>query len=249
MTSISQPAISPQVPSNASSTVAPTHSPSASSAGRTPSQAAGTASAKSSYASATKNPSSYPPAPSGSTTPAAGSAQQNKNDTSSPVNGKVAIPPAVPAVGGPNIINGNTPATSASGKGDHMRKPSVTISAAGAPQNIPNGVSIAGKSSAGSQITFGQMYNADGSPRSMNAIPHQPDQSGSSLGVNNPANPRVTSPANSPSPIPQPSASGGKPPSHGHNGSVNFGSFNPSGANVSWTALSSIALYTDKSCR
>ena len=128
-----------------------------------------------------------------------------------------------------------------------MRKPSVTISATGAPPNIPNGVSIAGKSSAGSQIKFGQIYNADGSPRAMNATPHQPDQSGSSLGVDNSANPRITSPANSPSPIPQPSASGGKPPSHGHSGSVNFGSFNPSGANVSCSESSTLVLYTDRS--
>ena len=237
MTSISQSTISPQVPSNPSSTVAPALSPSASSAGRAPSQAAGTASAKTSYASATRNPSSHPPTSSGSTTPAVGSAPQTKNDTSSPVNAKVAIPPAVPAVGGPGIVNGNTPIGSTSGKGDHMRKPSVTISAAGAPPNIPNGASIASKSSAGSQITFGQMYNPDGSPRSTNATPHQPDQSSTSLGVHNSANPRVTSPANSPSPIPQPSASGGKPPSHGHNGSVNFGSFDRPGANVSWAGL------------
>ena len=227
MTSISQPAIPSQVPSNPSSSVA---SPS-SSAGRAPPapQAAGQAS-RTSYASATKTIPSQSPASASSTDPAVGSAQLNKNDRSSPVNAKVAIPPAVPAVGGPNI-NGNTPNTA---KGDHLRNPSVTISAAGPPQNTPNGASVPTKSLTGSQITFGQMYNADGSPRSTNATPHQPDQSGNSLGIHNSANPRITSPANSPSPIPQPSASGGRPPSHGHNGSaINFGAFNGPGANVS----------------
>ena len=228
MTSISQPAIPTQISSNQASsqqTTAPApSSSSATSHGRTVSQAAGSAAAKSSYASATKKPFSPPPGPSTSST------QHGTSDTNSSVNGKVAIPPAVPAVGTPTIVNGNTPTSSSGGSGDLGQKPSVTISASGPQQYAQNGASVGAKSSSG--IQFGS-YNRDGSPRVMNASLQQPNHSSASLGVHNLSNPRITSPANSPSPIPQPPASGGKPPSHGQNLSVNFGNSGANDPNVS----------------
>lgn len=204
MTSISQPAVPSQISSNASQQPsAPTHSPSPSSVGRVPSQPAG----RSNYTGSARKPFSPPPGQYGSD-PA--------------VNGKVAVP-AVPAV-----VNGN-PGTS--GQGDVSRKPSVTISASGPQQYAQNGATISGRPPGSSGIQFGS-YNADGSPRLPHASPHQSAHVASSLGVHSMSNPRVISPANSPSPIPQPAASGGKPPSHGHNISVSFGNSGGSDANV-----------------
>ena len=243
MTSISQPVLPPQAPSNASQ-VAPAHSPSASASGRAPPQTAGTApaTAKTSYASATKK--AFPPS-SASGTPAPSApaaqipAQNGKPEASSPVNGRVAIPPAVPTVGGASaIVNGNTPTSSNSGVGDHSRKPSVTISAAGASGYIPNGGPVAGKPIGSSNIQFGS-HPADALAAAQNPAP-QVNQSVNSLAVNTPSNPRVTSPQTSPSPIPQPPASGGgRPPSslHANSPSLNFGSFGGAEANVSLVTL------------
>lgn len=222
MTSISPQVLPSQQPTHISKPIVPAHSPSASQTGRAPPQAAGTAPVKTSYASATRKAFSPPLVVSGSAQSASGQSQHASTIPS--VNGKVAIPPAVPSVGNPAAVNGNPSNTSSSGRSDHVRKPSVTISAAGAPQNPQNGAPLAGKPPGSSSIQFGS-YNADGSPRSTNAMPQQPIQSNSSLGVNNASNPRIVSPANSPSPIPQPPASGGKPPNHTHNPSVNFGQF------------------------
>ena len=220
MTSISQSVLPPQTSNNASQT--------ASTSGRAPPQAAGTASAagKTSYASATKKTFSPPP-----------TSQHGKLDNSSPVNGKPSIPPATPAVGA--LVNGNTPASSTSGVGDHSRKPSVTISAAGASGYI-NGGLVAGKSKGGRDIHFGAL--PEQSPTMANAVP-VPNNSSNSLAVDVPANPRVLSPQTSPSPIPQPPASGGgRPPVglHGSSTSVSFGNF-PDG-NVSGVGL---LLYDD----
>ena len=246
MTSISQPVLPPQAPSNASQ-VAPAHSPSASASGRAPPQAAGTASAtaKTSYASATKK--TFPP-PSASGTPIPSTqaipvpAQYGKPDTSSPVNGRVAIPPAVPTVSPSAIVNGNTPTSSNSGVGDHSRKPSVTISAAGASGYMPNGGPVAGKPISGSNIQFGfGSHPADASTAAQNATP-QLNQATNSLAVNTPLNPRVTSPQTSPSPIPQPPASGGgRPPSSLHGNSPNFGSFGGAESNVRFCCISFLA--------
>ena len=252
MTSISQPVLPPQAPSNASQ-VAPahSHSPSAPASGRAPPQAAGTASAtaKTSYASATKKTFSPPPA-SGTSNPAAPavqlSAQHGKPDTSSPVNGRVAIPPAVPTVGVSAIINGNTPTSSNSGVGDHSRKPSVTISAAGASGYMPNGGPVAGKPIGGSNIQFGS-HPAEASSATQIAK-SQPNQSTNSLAVNTPSNPRVTSPQTSPSPIPQPPASGGgRPPSslHGNSSSPSFGNFGGTEASVSPYCISLVPQFID----
>lgn len=234
MTSISQPVLAPQASSTGSQAIAPAHSASASASARAPSQAAGTASAtaKTSYASATKKTSATLPA-SGTSNPsaAAGVLQHGKADIVSPVNGKIAIPPAVPTVGTPSIVNGNTPTSSTSGPGEHIRKPSVTISAAGASGYMPNGGPEAGKPKGGN-IQFGAL--PEGSPQAANATP-QTSQLTNSLAVNTPSNPRVTSPQTSPSPIPQPAASGGgRPPSslHGNSNSLSFGNFNGPEGNV-----------------
>ena len=219
MTSISQQINLPQAPNNASQAVAPSHSPSSSTSGKTSGQPAALASGKSTYANATK---AFPPSVvSGSPGPSGPPpSQHGKPDANSPVNGRIIIPPAVPAVGSPTIVNGNTPTSATSGFGDHVRKPSVTI----------NGAATQGKSP-GSNIQFGAMSAGD-SPAARNASP-LPSQSSSSLAVA-PANPRMSSPQTSPSPIPQPPASGGKPPSslHGPSNSVNFGNFGGGEAQV-----------------
>lgn len=152
--------------------------------------------------------------------------QHGKPETSSPVNGRVAIPPAVPTVGASAVLNGNTPTSSSSGVGEHSRKPSVTISAAGASGYMPNGGPVAGKPIGDKKIQFGS-HGADSSLGAQKVLP-PPNQSTNTLAVNTPSNPRVTSPQTSPSPIPQPPASGGgRPPSslHGNSTSLSFGNF------------------------
>ncbi|KAL8720629.1 MAG: hypothetical protein Q9225_002529 [Loekoesia sp. 1 TL-2023] len=224
MTSISQPSLPPQTSNNASQSVAQAPSSSASLSGRTPPQAAGTAPPPArSYASATKKQ-SPPTSATNASIGGVGQAQHGKTD-SIPLNGKGAINPAVPAVGGPpTIINGNTPTISSSGPADHSRKASITITPAGASGYLPNGGQVGGKPAGGKDIQFGT-FNKDGSPALSNAVP-QPVQSTNALAVNLPQNPRVTSPAASPSPIPQPPASGGRPPSsfQGQTNGMSFGS-------------------------
>ncbi|MCJ1310785.1 hypothetical protein MMC25_004452 [Agyrium rufum] len=169
-----------------------------------------------SYANATRKTFSPPPA-SGkvSASGAVGPATSNTKTAS--------ISPAVPALGAPAAVNGNNGVNSNIGPGDHSRKPSVTINASGASGYLPNGTSVAGKS-LGKDIQFGQINQA-GSPTPGYSSPHVNSSNGS-LGVNANLNPRVTSPANSPSPIPQPPASGGKPPSSLQGpGNLNFGNF------------------------
>jgi len=230
MTSISHPVLPPQASNNASQIVASANLPSASQSGRAPLQAAGPApaSGKTSYAGATKK--TFPNAStSGNTNLSAGTQPQHaKHDTSSPVNCKVAIPPAVPQVGTPIIVNGNTSTSSSSGRGDHSRNVSVTMGAGGAP-SAPNGASVAGKTPGGIGIQFGASSPAVASATLQSA------HSSNALAVNSPSNPRVISPQTSPSPIPQPPASGGRPPSslHGQSNSVNFGALGGAESNVS----------------
>ena len=238
MTSISPPVLPPQAPSNTSQTIAQAHQSSGSISGKTIPQAVGTAPATArSYASATKK--SFPPTSASGTSnlPAVGGgplpAQHGKTESIASANGKGPIPPAVPAVGTPTIVNGNTGASSSSGAGDHSRKPSVTISAAGASGYTPNGGPVFGKPSGGNPIQFGSL-TAGGSPAMAKSVP-QPNQSSNSLAVNTPTNPRIISPSTSPSPIPQPPASGGRPPSslQGQSNGLNFGGFGGEEANVS----------------
>jgi len=158
-----------------------------------------------SYANATKTAS---PAPSAQ----AGASAQNAKSADTPVNGANTM-----AHGG-SQPNG-TPAHM-----DHGRKPSVVISASGASGQIPNGGPVG--QSARPPINFGSM-GASGSPLPQQSTPY--GSQGSSLPAPN-ANPRVISPAHSPSPIPQPPASGGRPPSglQGQSNGMTFGSMGES---------------------
>jgi translation initiation factor 4G len=212
MTSISQqPSLAPQASQTAPQTATQVHSPSASISGTTSPLAAVPAPPARSYANATKKPLSpsnasdtiIPPLAVGGPAPA----QHGQLDSKSPANGNQ-IPPAVPTVNTPTIVNGNNTIPSTV-QGDHSRKPSVTISAAGATGYIPNGGPVAGPQSRPNSIQFGTI-NAGGSPAQGNATLQ--NQSPSMLGVAQ-LNPRVSSPQTSPSPIPQPAASGGRPPS------------------------------------
>ncbi|KAI9872039.1 MAG: hypothetical protein M1830_002128, partial [Pleopsidium flavum] len=231
MTSISQqPVLPPQAPSTVTQTINQAHSPSASISGTTsPLGAAPVPATARSYASATKKP--FSPSTSGVTTPTVAvggqQIQHGKSDSIPPVNGKNAIPPpAVPAVGGVStIVNGNDVVINPSSLADHSRKPSVTISAAGASGYMPNGGPVAGKPTGGNGIQFGSM-NVGASLAVANSVPNLTQAMSSSLAVAAPTNPRITSPQTSPSPIPQPAASGGRPPSslQGQGNGLSFGS-------------------------
>ena len=146
-------------------------------------------------------------------------------DAISPVNGRNPTIPAVPSVGGPTIVNGNSV--------DHIRKPSFTVSQSGATNPATNGGAVGGGQNKPNSIQFGSM-NAGGSP-AQNNPPPLASQSPSNLGVA-PPNPRIVSPQNSPSPIPQPAASGGRPPSslQGQGNELRFGQIggDPNDANV-----------------
>ena len=133
-----------------------------------------------------------------------------KPASASPANGRPTIPPAVPVVHGSSAVNG--------GAADHARKPSVTISANGPPSYGANGGPVGGPKN----IQFGF--------RDSPVVSHSTPQLGASSPIPIPGsgNPRVASPAQSPSPIPQPAASGGRPPAGLQSGDVkpSFGSFN-----------------------
>lgn len=158
-----------------------------------------------------------------------GSAQHGKSTSVSPVNGKPMQnqqpQQAASAASGVTIVNG-APTAPAASQGDHSRKPSVTITSAGTSGYIPNG----GPASRPNSLQFG-FANQQSSPNMGNpALASSQSQSG--LGAPS-ANPRVTSPQTSPSPIPQPASSGGRPPPSTYQaGNVpNFGSFGEAGDN------------------
>ncbi|KAJ5113303.1 hypothetical protein N7456_001837 [Penicillium angulare] len=156
-----------------------------------------------------------------------GSAQHGKSTSISPVNGKPMQnqPSQQAASSGVTIVNGAPTAPAASG--DHSRKPSVTITSAGTSGYIPNG----GPASRPNSLQFG-FANQQSSPNMGNPAVPASNQSQSGLGAPS-TNPRVTSPQTSPSPIPQPASSGGRPPStYQAQGNVpNFGSFGETGDN------------------
>ncbi|KAF4632123.1 hypothetical protein G7Y89_g6007 [Cudoniella acicularis] len=164
-----------------------------------------------SYASTAKKAVSSPPIATGSSTPSpavavGGSApvqQHGKSASISPVNGRTAIPPAVPAVSAPAIAHSSSAING--GSTDHSRKSSVTISATGPSGYVANGGPVGGSKGG---IQFGSITDSPAASHSTPSI----SQPASSAPIAIP-NPRVTSPAQSPSPIPQPSASGGRPPS------------------------------------
>jgi translation initiation factor 4G len=135
-------------------------------------------------------------------------------------------------------LKANAPQSSTSSKpanmqnGDHGRKPSVIISASGTTGQIPNG----GPQTQSSRpnINFGSMNGPTGSPAIATSVPVQ--QTTPNLAA---ANPSIISPSHSPSPIPQPAASGGKPPANlpGQSNAPNFGSFGAENGEVCFNTV------------
>lgn len=173
----------------ASSTAAAANS---SSSGSSANVAAGSAqpTARSSYANATQKNSSPTIASSGAPPVAVGAsqnAQHGKSSSVSPVNGSSAIKPAIPTM--PAIVGGGPNGNAA---GDHSRKSSVHIKQTPPTTGPPSG------------IKFGSLA---GSPAPAHA---SPVVQGGNLNIQA-QNPRVASPAHSPSPIPTPISGGPKP--------------------------------------
>ncbi|KAL4913287.1 hypothetical protein BDW62DRAFT_167996 [Aspergillus aurantiobrunneus] len=139
-----------------------------------------------------------------------GGSSQHGKSTSTSVSGK-----PMQQSQNPTIVNG-APAS------DHSKQPSVTITA-----DFPSNRAQTGRPNS---LQFG-FANQQTSPNMGNpaALANQP-QTG--LGVTPPINPRTTSPQTSPSPIPQPASSGGRPPPSSYQAQVNFGSFGNGGDNV-----------------
>lgn len=221
MTSISQkPGLQPQGQSNTNQAASQAHSASPSVSGKSsplaPVPAPASSTGNRTYASATKK--------------AADStgAQHGKSPSISPVNGR---PMQQSQSSGVTIVNG-APAQQPP-QGDHSRKPSVTISSAGTTGYIPNGGSAPSRPN---NIQFGALDQPGASSPNMGNPAALANQSPGNLGVAPSMNPRITSPQTSPSPIPQPASSGGRPPStyQSQGNPMNFGSFGESGdANVS----------------
>jgi translation initiation factor 4G len=177
-----------------------------------------------SYANATKKSATDSTAASANVS---GPAHNGQSSVSS-VNGKPMQNPQ--ASSGVTIVNG---APTAPAAGDHSRKPSVTITSTGTSGYIPNGGAPASRPNS---LQFG-FANQQSSPNM--GAPAVPASNQAQAGLGAPStNPRVTSPQTSPSPIPQPASSGGRPPpsTYQAQGNVpNFGSFGESGdANVSF---------------
>ncbi len=147
------------------------------------------------------------------------------------------------AQGGPqaaSAVPNGTPNT------EHGRKPSVVvISAQGASGSTPNGGPVGQNSRP--PISFGMM-NQGGSPAPSASAPYQSQTS--SLPAPQ-RDPRVISPAHSPSPIPQPPASGGRPPSafQNQNNGMTFGSMGGESDPVSDDHLTVLAIQTTNTHR
>ena len=236
MTSISQPVLPPQAPSTVSSSIAQGQGVPLPSSGTTsPQTAAVPAGASSrSYPTATKKQFSSTSAQSGAVSQQSGAGSvHGRSESIPPVNGRPNVTPAVPSLTTPTIVNGNNGINSLSTHTDHSRKPSATISASGTSGRMPNGGPAVGKQAVGNGIQFGSL-NSGGSPAIVHSQPHYP-QSSNSLAVNSLSNPRITSPQTSPSPIPQPPVSGGRPPSslQGQGNGLSFGSLGGEDPNVS----------------
>ncbi len=158
-----------------------------------------------SYASATKKAAQQPQVATGASSQSAPAvavgdvAQAQSAKTSPPTDGNVGATPVV-----------STPAVN--GKMDHTRQASVTISGS----VVANGSTGAPKS----QIQFGSLAE---SPAAKHSTPAVAQSASAPIAI--PNNPRITSPAQSPSPIPQPAASGGgRPPSTIQSAGMTFGS-------------------------
>lgn len=178
-----------------------------------------TATSYASAAGATKKPTStpliatgsHPPVVVGSSAPAA----QNGKSSASPGNGRPNITPAVPAVAGvPPVVRGSSIMNG--GPGEHARKSSVTISANAPSSHIANGGPVGGNKTI-PQFGFNE------SP----AVAHSTPQASGAAPIPIPGgNPRVASPAHSPSPIPQiPQQSGGQRAPSSTQPPPTFGSF------------------------
>ncbi|KAI1274812.1 hypothetical protein F5Y07DRAFT_401094 [Xylaria sp. FL0933] len=176
--------------------------------------AAPAATSYASAAGAVKKPSSTPVVATGSNQPvvAAGSSAPTpnhaKSSSVSPMNGRPSIMPAVPV---PTVAHGTS---TLNGQSDHNRKSSVTISTNG-PNNYPtNGASTGGKP--------GIQFGYQDSPAVSHSTPQPP-----TAPVPIPTSRTVMEPRSSPSPIPPPSISGGRPSSGAalSNANVAFGSF------------------------
>ncbi|OQV05622.1 hypothetical protein CLAIMM_10331 isoform 4 [Cladophialophora immunda] len=141
-------------------------------------------------------------------------------NASEPTNMSAAVGGAPPAHGHSDSVNGRNPTIPAipSVNGsvslpDHTRKPSMTVTPAGATGFAANGGGPGGTQNKTGNIQFGSLgvANPAGSP-AMGTPPSLAHQNSANLSVSQ-LNPRATSPSNSPSPIPQPaSVSGGRPP-------------------------------------
>ncbi|KHJ31694.1 putative eukaryotic translation initiation factor 4 gamma [Erysiphe necator] len=186
-----------------------------------PSQATSASISTPSYSSAAKKAVSSPTVAAGSSSQSSivavgssGSVQPSHGKSSPvlPINGKHSISPAVPAVSAPVIAYSSSVINGAS---NHNRKSSVTIVANG--RHSMNGGPVGGSSG---KIQFGSITD---SPASSHITPQIYQHSGTPPGSI--LNPRVSDPSHSPTPIPQPSASGGRPQVVGPGNGVNFGSF------------------------
>lgn len=176
-----------------------------------------TVSTRSSYANATKSKPTGVSASVSSNQPAivGGSPQHAKANTGSPVNGKSSSP-VVTGTGAPPIVSSGAITNGSSPSGQDPKP--VTISAQGVSGYLPNGTSNAQQ--VRPDLRFGSMNAASGSPAVQHSVPHNAQNS-------NLATPMAGSGSGrSPSPIPQPIVSGGRPPSasQGQGGQLNFGS-------------------------
>ncbi|POS85896.1 hypothetical protein EPUL_003591 [Erysiphe pulchra] len=186
-----------------------------------PSQATNASISTPSYSSAAKKAVSSPPVAAGSSSQSSivavggpGSVQPTHGKSSPilPINGKHSISPAVPAVSAPVIAYSSS---ITNGTPNHNRKSSFTIVPNG--RQSMNGGPVGGSSG---KIQFGSITD---SPASSHAVPQVYQNTGPAPGSI--VNPRISDPSHSPTPIPQPSASGGRPQVVGPGNGVNFGSF------------------------
>jgi translation initiation factor 4G len=162
-----------------------------------------------SYANAaTKTASSTPPA-------AAGASAQNAKSSES-VNGS-----------GPTAQGGSQPATN--GVSEHGRKPSMVISATGSSGYTQNGGPVSQTSRP--PINFGSMNAPEGAQS--NATQQTETAAAPAAQEGN----RVIEADHSPSPIPQPTASGGRPPSIAQGNGLNFGSMGGEASNQGQASL------------
>ncbi|KAL3470182.1 hypothetical protein BJX99DRAFT_56801 [Aspergillus californicus] len=206
------PKSGPQIQGQSPSNQAASHSPSPSLSGKAspqaPAQTSTSTAVPRSYANATKKSATDSTAAAPVTV---GGPSQHGKSTSASMSGKP-MQQSQP----PTIVNG---APAPAPQGEHVKKPSVTITSSYTPNNAQPGRPI--------QFGFAQQQASPnlGNPA---VLANQPQVG---LGVTPPMNPRATSPQTSPSPIPQPASSGGRPPPSSYQAQVNFGSFGNAGDN------------------